>query len=115
MNIIEPPQPRNISEVKQIIKDAYLTPGSESQNRKMLIEGLEHIKNRVEYNTKLKEAGDYHIKTEDLGGGWISHFVRDTMGGQIDAITQTIVWTIDNKKIIFNPSSGTVEYAEHIE
>ena len=106
-------QPKNISEIKQIIKNAYLDPGSKSQNRKMLIEGLEHIKNRVEYNKKLKEADSYYIDAKDLGGGWISHFVRDTMGGQIDAKSQTIVWTIDTQKIIFNPATGTVEYAKH--
>ena len=109
---IEPPQPKSIDEIKKIIKNIGLNPGSESYNRKMLIEGLEYVKNKVEYNNRLKEAENHYIKTEDLGGGWIAHFVRDTMGGEINPEDQTIVWHIDGKDIKFNPSDGTVEYVE---
>jgi len=111
MEPIKEANPKNMDEIKQLIKEHQLNPGSESKARSLLIEGFDTIKSRLEYNKKLKAAGNISLNVEHMGG-WIHNLVRDTLGGKINSARQIITWEINNKTIEYNPYSGTLEYAD---
>lgn len=102
--------PQSLDEIRKLIKEHGLGPESESKARSLLIEGLDNIKGRVEYNNKLKEAGNISLDVDQMGG-WVHNLVRDTLGGKIDSARQIITWEIKGKKIEYNPYSGQLEYA----
>lgn len=102
--------PNNIEEVKILVKKHGFEPGSESQNRKLLEEGLDTIRKRIEYNRQLSEAGNINLDVTSMGG-WVHNLVRDTLGGRINSEKQTIFWDIKNQVVEFNPFTGKVEYA----
>lgn len=98
----------NIEQIKNLIKEANLD--IDSYNKKVLMDGLAHIKSRVEYNKQLKEFDNCYIEPKDLNGGWISNYVRDTLKGSINPETLCIYWDTSKGKVIFNPEAGSVEY-----
>lgn len=108
---IEPANPQSVEEIKMLIKKHGLNPGSESYSRKLLVEGLEHIQHRIEYNKQLKEAGGISVDVE-YSSGWVHNLVRDTLGGQIECATQRIYWVLNGQRIEFDPDSGEVEHAK---
>ena len=102
--------PQNMDEINKLIKEHQLGIDSGSKARSLLIEGFDNIKSRVEYNQKLKEAGNISLDVESMGG-WIHNLVRDTLGGKIDSARQIITWEIQGKVIEYNPYDGKLEYA----
>lgn len=109
-----PANPKSLDEIRTLIKQHKLGPDAsitESYNRKLLVEGFVNIKNRVEYNKKLEEAGNVSLDINSVAGGWITNLVRDTIGGKINCVDLTVEWVINGKKIIFDPISGSVNYA----
>lgn len=103
--------PRSVDEIKTLIQQHGLGPDSKSYSRALLIEGFEHLKNRIDYNQKLQEAGNISVDVSHTSG-WIHNLIRDTLGGQIDNVAQKIFWIINNKRIEFDPYSGEIGYAE---
>jgi hypothetical protein len=106
-----PTAPKNMDEIKALIKLNLLAPGEQSYNRKLLMEGLDNILKRIDYNTKLKEANNISLDIGQIGGGWIQHFIRDTLGGQFNCNTKLIEWKINDQTIEFNPFTGSIAYA----
>lgn len=101
------PNPQSMDEIKKLIRE-QLRPGS--KNHDLLIEGIENIKSRIEYNNRLKEAGEIYLDVNEMGG-WVHNLVRDTLGGQIDSSKLLIKWEIGDKIVEYNPNTGKVEYA----
>lgn len=99
--------PKCVSDIRSLIKEHQLLPKSGSYNRKLLDEGLQTIKGRVEYNKKLKESGNINLDVSDMGG-WIHNLVRDTLGGKINCEDLSIEWDINNKTIKWNPISDEI-------
>lgn len=88
-----------VDDIKRYIKRNYLEPGNESQNRKLLNEGIEFVKNRIKYN-ELTNSG---LNVDDMNS-WVHALVRDKIGGQL---TGTIVtWDLPNKHVTWDPISG---------
>jgi len=104
----EKPNPINMDEIKALIKEHELNSNSKAHD--LLIEGFETIKSRMEYNNKLKEAGEMYLDVNEMGG-WVYNLVRDTLGGQIDTSKLVIKWEINNKIVEYDPYSGKIEYA----
>lgn len=111
MNEIKKANPQSIEDIKMLINKHQLGVDSKSEARNLLIEGLNNIKFRIEYNEKLKEAGNISLDVEKMGG-WVHNLVRDTLGGTINSTKQTISWKINNRTIEYNPYNGNVEYAD---
>lgn len=107
---IESANPQSIGEIRKLIEKHQLN-NPQSQTRSLLIKGLDVIKGRIEYNNKLKEAGNISLDVNQMGG-WISNLVRDTLGGKINSTKQTIMWEIDGKIIEYNPYDGSLGYAD---
>jgi len=105
-----PACPKNIDEINKLIKQHQLGPENGSYHRKLLMEGLENIRSRIEYNQKLAEAGNISLDVNNMGG-WVHNLIRDTVGGKINCSNMTIEWIINGKKIEFNPYDGSVKYA----
>lgn len=106
----EPVNPQSIDEIRMLIKKHQLDD-PESKARNLLIEGLNTIKGRIEYNNKLKEAGNMFLDVDQMGG-WVYNLIRDTVGGKINSHTQTIMWEIKGKTIEYNPYNGNLKYAD---
>ena len=102
--------PQSMDEIKKLIKEHKLDQ-SESRAKSLLIEGLDNIRGRIEYNKKLKDAGNVSLDVESMGG-WVHNLVRDTLGGKIDSERQMVTWEIGGKKIEYNPYDGKLEYAD---
>jgi hypothetical protein len=103
--------PKNIDEIRELIKKHMLGPEEKSYNRQLLMEGIENIRNRMDYNTKLKEAGNISLNVNQMGG-WIHSFIRDTTGGRFNCNSFVIEWTVNGDKIVeFNPYTGAIAYA----
>lgn len=90
-----------VEDIRLLIKKHHLEQGSDSQNRKMLIEGIETIKNRIMLNELLDSGLDVSKM-----GGWFSNFVRDKLGGSMEGTN--IVWDVNDKKFILEPLSGKI-------
>lgn len=90
------PNPKSIQEIKKLIKENYLLPDSESETRRLMVEGFEFIENRIKYNSKL----NLDISTDDMQS-WVHKFVSDKLGGTIRG--NKIVWEINNKIITLDP------------
>jgi hypothetical protein len=108
---IKPEDPKNIDEVRQLIKKHQLGPKYKSYNQQLMLEGLENVKSRLEYNKALTEHGSAGLDVEHMGG-WIHNLIRDTLGGKLNCEKQVIVWELDGKTIEFNPHNGKVDYAD---
>jgi hypothetical protein len=107
---VETPNPKSLDEIKMLISKHQIGPESGSKARELLIEGLDNIKSRIEYNEKLKEAGNISLNVDQMGG-WVHNLIRDTMGGKINSAKQTIIWEIKGKTVEYNPYDGNLEYA----
>jgi hypothetical protein len=106
----EPVEPKSVDEIKKLIKEHHLDIDSGSKSRELLIEGLDNIKGRIEYNKKLKEAGGVCLNVEHMGG-WVHNLIRDTLGGKINSSKQTVMWEIDDRIVEWDPRNGNLEYA----
>ena len=95
------PHIKSVGDAKKLIKKLHLDPGSESHNRQLLDDGLQLIKHRMEYNEQLGLGLDINSM-----GGWITQFIRDQLGAIIRDMK--IVWILDDKTIIWDPSTGEV-------
>ena len=101
------PVVKTINDVKRLIREHHLSPGDQSENRRLLEEGVSLRQQRIAYNTMLNN----NLNVDDMKG-WIYYFVRDKLGGQLRGID--IVWELPNKIIVFEPLDGRVyETREH--
>jgi len=101
--------PKSMDEIKSLIEKHQRKPGSEAKSYSLLIEGFDIIKSKLEYNEKLRDAGN--ISVEVQAGGWINNMVRDMIGGSIVASKLVIEWKIDGKIIEYNPYDGVLRHA----
>lgn len=108
MAVINPPVIKSIADIKELIKKHYLMPDSDSEARRLMVEGFEFIKQRISYNTLLKTESGYGLDVDNMKG-WIHIMVKDKLGGIIKG--DKIIWEIDNKKIVMNPI--TCEISEY--
>jgi len=80
-------------------------PDSKSVLRKTLLDGFNIVKNRVEFNSKIDSKLDV-----DKMRFWVDTMVDERLGGRREGLL--IVWSVDNKKITFNPWSGEMKEQE---
>jgi len=102
---------------KHQIKDVIyrFLPNSEEQVRKLLISGMEEIKNRYEL---LKQQDD--IDEGQFGGfpplkvnyinteHWVDRMIKQTLGAKREGLL--IVWYLNDGKHTFDPFTGDVNY-----
>lgn len=99
--IPEPPIVHSVKDVEKLLKTHHLHPDSKSQNRKLLVEGIEIVKNRMKFNKLV----DSRLNVDDMGG-WFSNFVKNKLGGTTRGAL--VIWELDNKTIILDPISGQI-------
>lgn len=99
------PNPKNISEIKSLIRKHGLEPGSNSQSRKLLEEGFELAMKREEYNEALKEERGIDLNVDSMRG-WIDNMIDRQLGGRRRG--NKIEWVIDGESIVFDPMSGEI-------
>lgn len=102
----EAPNVTSVADIERLIKEHHLFPDSESESRRLLVDGFNCIKARLEYARQLNERFGFGLNVDHMNS-WIHDLVKNKLGGRIR--DDKIEWDISGKKVVMDPISCSIE------